>query len=121
MGITGYEDRDTLDADGAMKARIEAIRLKAGLRMNLGDIAEKSVPKMMLVSPPREGGAIAVRSLIPHRVHASIGVLGAVTVAPACLIEGSPAPPLARVPEGRPTSLGVVPPPGTTASGVAGE
>src|SRR3546814_20413126 len=75
MGITGYEDRDTLDADGAMKARIEAIRLKAGLRMNLGDIAEKSVPKMMLVSPPREGGAIAVRSLIPHRVHASIGVL----------------------------------------------
>src|SRR3546814_10160406 len=46
MGITGYEDRDTLDADGAMKARIEAIRLKAGLRMNLGDIAEKSVPKM---------------------------------------------------------------------------
>src|SRR3546814_12708668 len=77
MGITGYEDRDTLDADGAMKARIEAIRLKAGLRMNLGDIAEKSVPKMMLVSPPREGGAIAVRSPIPHRVHASIGVPGA--------------------------------------------
>src|SRR3546814_10675592 len=54
-------------------------------------IAEKSVPKMMLFSPPREGGAIAVRSLIPHRVHASIGVLGAVTVATACLIEGSPA------------------------------
>src|SRR3546814_4243831 len=54
MGITGYEDRDTLDADGAMKARIEAIRLKAGLRMNLGDIAEKSVPKMMLVSRSEE-------------------------------------------------------------------
>src|SRR3546814_18946922 len=76
MGITGYEDRDTLDADGAMKARIEAIRLKAGLRMNLGDIAEKSVPKMMLVSPQRDGGALAVRSLIPNRVHAWIGVLG---------------------------------------------
>ncbi|HEY9554308.1 4-oxalomesaconate tautomerase [Allosphingosinicella sp.] len=114
MGITGYEDRDTLDADGAMKARIEAIRLKAGLRMNLGDIAEKSVPKMMLVSPPREGGAIAVRSLIPHRVHASIGVLGAVTVATACLIEGSPAAALARVPEGRTKSLGVEHPTGTT-------
>jgi 4-oxalomesaconate tautomerase len=46
---------------------------------------------MMLVAAPRQGGAIAVRSLIPHRVHASIGVLGAVSVATACLIEGSPA------------------------------
>ncbi|RYY45106.1 MAG: 4-oxalomesaconate tautomerase, partial [Sphingomonadales bacterium] len=30
VGVTGYEDRDTLDADTAMKAKIEAIRLQAG-------------------------------------------------------------------------------------------
>ncbi|MBO9714567.1 4-oxalomesaconate tautomerase [Sphingomonas sp.] len=114
MGITGYEDRETLDADAAMKARVEAVRLKAGPLMNLGDVAEKSVPKMMLVAPPREGGAIAVRSLIPHRVHASIGVLGAVSVATACLVEGSPAAALARVPEGRSKTLGVEHPSGVT-------
>lgn len=114
MGITGYEDRDTLDADAAMKAKVEAIRLQAGPLMNLGDVSAKSVPKMMLVAPPRQGGAIAVRSLIPHRVHASIGVLGAVSVATACLIEGSPAARVAIVPEGASKTLGVEHPTGVT-------
>ncbi|MEZ0243530.1 MAG: 4-oxalomesaconate tautomerase [Sphingomonas sp.] len=113
-GITGYEDRDTLDADTAMKAKVEAIRLKAGPMMNLGNVAELSVPKMMLVAPPREGGAISVRSLIPHRVHASIGVLGAVSVATACLIDGSPAAAVAQVPGGRSKTLGVEHPTGIT-------
>lgn len=114
VGVTGYEDRDTLDADTTMKARVEAIRLKAGPMMNLGDVREKSVPKMMLVAAPREGGAVAVRSLIPHRVHASIGVLGAVSVATACLIEGSPAAAIATVPAGRSKTLGVEHPTGVT-------
>lgn len=114
MGITGYEDRETLDADDAMKARVEAIRMKAGPMMNLGDVTEKSVPKMMLVAAPKDGGAIAVRSLIPHRVHASIGVLGAVSVATACLIPGSPAAAVAQVPEGSRLTLGVEHPSGVT-------
>jgi hypothetical protein len=78
VGITGYEDRDWLDAASDLKARIEAIRLIVGPMMNLGDVTSKSVPKMMLVAPPRNGGAITVRSFIPHRAHATIGVLGAV-------------------------------------------
>jgi 4-oxalomesaconate tautomerase len=91
VGVTGYEDRDTLDAHRALTARIEAVRLAAGSMMNLGDVAAKSVPKIMLVAPPLHGGAVTVRSFIPHRAHASVGVLGAVTVATACLIPGSPA------------------------------
>lgn len=114
VGIAGYEDRETLDANDAMKARVEAIRLKAGPLMNLGDVTAKSVPKMMLVAAPKNGGAIAVRSLIPHRVHASIGVLGAVSVATACLIEGSPAAALASVPQGKQLTLGVEHPTGVT-------
>jgi 4-oxalomesaconate tautomerase len=114
VGITGYEDRETLDADDAMKAKVEAIRLKAGPLMNLGDVGEKSVPKMMLVAPPREGGTVAVRSLIPHRVHASIGVLGAVSVATACLVPGSPAAAVAIVPDGSTKTLGVEHPTGIT-------
>jgi 4-oxalomesaconate tautomerase len=97
VGATGYEDREALDADTALKARVEAIRLKAGPMMNLGDVSEKPVPKMMLVAPPAHGGAVTVRSFIPHRAHATIGVLGAVSVATACLIEGSPAAGVAAV------------------------
>src|SRR5687768_8919970 len=114
VGATGYEDRETLDAATDLKARIEAIRLKAGPLMNLGDVTKKSVPKMMLVAPPRGGGAVAVRSFIPHRAHASIGVLGAVSVATACLVPGSPAADVAKVREGRRKLLSVEHPTGET-------
>ena len=112
VGITGYEDRDTLDADTVMKAKIEAIRLAVGERMNLGDVREKSVPKMMLVAPPKNGGTITVRSFIPHRAHASIGVLGAVSVATACLVPGSPAAEVAQVPQGTRKTISVEHPSG---------
>jgi 4-oxalomesaconate tautomerase len=100
VGATGYETREELDAAEELKTRIEALRLKVGERMNLGDVSDKSVPKMMLVAPPRFGGAVTVRSFIPHRAHASVGVLGAVSVATSCLIDGSPAAEVAVVPEG---------------------
>ena len=112
VGATGYEDRVTLDDDAPLKARIEAIRLKAGPLMHLGDVTEKSVPKMMLVAPPKQGGAVTVRSLIPHRAHATIGVLGAVSVATACLIPGSPAAEVAVVPDGPVKTLSVEHPTG---------
>lgn len=112
VGTTGYEDRDTLDADTGLKARLEAIRLAVGERMDLGDVREKSVPKMMLVAPPRHGGAVTVRSFIPHRAHATIGVLGAVSVATACLIPGSPAAEVAEIPAGRRKTLSVEHPTG---------
>ena len=114
VGITGYEDRAALDANAELKAQIEAIRLKAGPMMNLGDVTEQSVPKMMLLAAPRNGGAISVRSFIPHRCHASIGVLGAVSVATACLVDGSPAQALAVIPEGRSKTLDVEHPTGLT-------
>jgi len=114
VGITGYEDRETLDADTALKHRIEAIRLVAGPLMNLGDVVRKSVPKMMLVSPPRDGGTISVRSFIPHRCHASIGVLGAVSVASACLLDGSPAHDVAVAGSGVSRTISVEHPSGET-------
>lgn len=114
VGVTGYESREELDNATELKARIEAIRLAVGERMNLGDVKDKSVPKMMLVAAPKNGGAVTVRSFIPHRAHASIGVLGAVSVATACLIEGSPAAEVAQVPESDRKTLSVEHPTGET-------
>ncbi len=89
VGKTGYETPAELEADTALTAILESIRLAVGERMNLGDVSKKSVPKMCLLAPPAINGAIATRTFIPHRVHEAIGVLGAVTVATACLIPGS--------------------------------
>jgi 4-oxalomesaconate tautomerase len=99
FGLTGYEGREVLDADTALKTRLEAIRLQAGPLMNLGDVTTKSVPKMTLVAPPAQGGAIHTRSFIPHRCHASIGVFAAVSVATACTLPDTPAARVAKLPD----------------------
>lgn len=91
LGLTGRETREEIEADAVLKSRIEAIRLQAGPMMNLGDVTAASVPKMTLVSAPVEGGAISTRSFIPHRVHASVGVFAAITVATATRLETGPA------------------------------
>jgi 4-oxalomesaconate tautomerase len=112
LGVSGYETREELEANAALKAKLESIRLKAGPLMNLGDVADKSVPKMSFVAAPKAGGAIMTRTFIPHRCHASIGVLGAVSVATACLLDGSPAKALAVAPGGRRKTLAVEHPTG---------
>ena len=89
LGKRGDEAPAELEADAALKARIEQLRLAVGPRMNLGDVARKTVPKMCLVSGARRGGTIHTRTFIPHRVHEAIGVLGAVSVATACVAPGS--------------------------------
>jgi 4-oxalomesaconate tautomerase len=91
VGLTGYEDPATIEADTRVRSALESIRLQAGPLMNLGDVATTTVPKLTLVAAPQAGGALCTRTLIPHRVHEAIGVLGAVSVATAALLPGSPA------------------------------
>ncbi len=100
LGISGTESPQILEANAALREKLEAIRLKAGPMMNLGDVAKSSVPKMTMVSASVAGGAISTRTFIPHRCHDAIGVLGAVSVATACLLPEGPASELAKVPEG---------------------
>lgn len=89
LGIIGTESPQQLDSNIKLKQQIEAIRLVAGQKMNLGDVSNKTVPKMSIVSPAIRGGAIHTRTFIPHKCHAAIGVFGATSVATACLIEGT--------------------------------
>jgi len=89
MGITGHETPEDLEANSGLKSRIETIRLACGHLMGLGDVSRQTVPKISLVSPPRQGGMIATRTFIPYKCHAAIGVLGAVSVATSCLVKGS--------------------------------
>lgn len=89
FGLSGAESPEALEANAGLKARVEKIRLAIGPRMNLGDVAKKTVPKMSLISPARNGGDLNTRTFIPHRVHEAIGVLGAVSVATACVVPGT--------------------------------
>ena len=83
-----------------LKSRLESIRLQIGPKMNLGDVTKKVVPKMSLIAPARAGGHVCTRTFIPHDCHAAIGVLGAVSVATACILPGSVTEGIATVPGG---------------------
>ena len=89
LGITGYELPAELDANEVLKKKLESIRLQMGPKMNLGDVREKTVPKMCIIAPPLHGGTIHTRTFIPHVCHEAIGVLGAVSTASACILQGS--------------------------------
>ncbi|MBV9451858.1 MAG: 4-oxalomesaconate tautomerase [Streptosporangiaceae bacterium] len=89
LGRTGYETIGELEADRDLLRRVTELRLAAGELMGLGDVATTTVPKVSLVASPRDGGMICTRTFIPVRVHESIGVLGAVSVARAVLLDGT--------------------------------
>ncbi|WP_338597249.1 4-oxalomesaconate tautomerase [Saccharopolyspora sp. SCSIO 74807] len=89
LGRTGYEPPAEIDGDDDLKDEVEALRLVCGEVMGLGDVTDKNYPKMTLVAPPRHGGSLSTRSLIPRVAHQSIGVLAAVTAATACVLDGS--------------------------------
>lgn len=112
MGKTGYESCEELSTDEDFRARLEAIRLQAGKIMNLGDVTKKVVPKMTLISPPQAGGHVCTRTFIPHVCHAAIGVLGAVSVATACILDGSVAQGIAIIPSGKNKTMSVEHPSG---------
>src|SRR5687768_8611707 len=100
LGRTGYESVAELNGDTALKTRLEALRLTAALGMGLGDVSSKTYPKMCLIAPAQHGGSLATRCFIPHVCHDAIGVLAAVTVATACVLDGSVTDGLANVPPG---------------------
>lgn len=112
IGRTGAETVDQLNADTALKERLEALRLQCGQLMGLGDVSAKPYPKMCLVAAPRQGGSIATRCFIPHACHDAIGVLAAVTVGTACVLPGTVAEGLASVPDSVPKALSVEHPSG---------
>ena len=72
----------------------------------------KVVPKIALVSTPTAGGPVCTRSFIPHACHDAIGVFAAVTVATACVLPGTPAAAVARMPAGRERTISVEHPTG---------
>ena len=109
---TGYETKASLDDDAVLKARIERIRLAAGPMMNLGDVAARTIPKMFLVAPPRDGGLICTRSFIPHDCHVAVGVFAAVSVATAAMLPGSVCDGIAEIPAGPRKTCGIEHPSG---------
>ncbi|MGV9699107.1 4-oxalomesaconate tautomerase [Streptomyces sp. NPDC003470] len=98
LKVTGYETPRDLEEDVALADRLREIRLAAGHLMGLGDVEGATVPKLTLLAPPRDGGAVTTRTFIPVRCHTSIGVLGAASVAAGLRVPGGVGEGIARLP-----------------------
>ena len=89
LGKTGYESKRELDADPALIARIEPLRRQAALRMGLGDVSGKVLPKFAIVAKPRNGGTVAARYFVPWNCHSAFAVTGALCLGAAARIPGT--------------------------------
>jgi 4-oxalomesaconate tautomerase len=105
FGVEGDETPDELESRSDLHRAVEEVRLEAGRLMGLGDVATQTVPKMFLLSPPRHGGVVGTRGFIPARVHSSIGVLMAASVAAGVSMPGAVGSEFARVPEEGPLEI----------------
>jgi 2-methylaconitate cis-trans-isomerase PrpF len=107
LGKTARESVDELAHDHALKQRLQAIWVEAGLKMGLrgkngepmsaSDLAlSETIPKICMVAPPDGHEHIRVRYFTPQTPHNSLAVTGGCCLAVACLIPGTTASKLAR-------------------------
>ena len=88
--MTGSERPAELDANAALLARLEALRLQAGRAMGLGDVSGKVIPKPVLISAPQQGGTLQVRYFMPHSCHRALAITGSIGLATACVMLARP-------------------------------
>ncbi len=100
MGKTGYETKAELDADKDFFARLESVRREAGLRMGMGDVAQSVMPKFGILAPPKHGGHVTSRYFVPHNLHPTHTVSGAICVSACICLSGTIADGIALPPEG---------------------
>lgn len=112
LGKTGHESKAELDADAALLARLEQLRLQAARLMGMGDVTGKVLPKLALLGAPRFGGSISSRYFVPWNCHAAHAATGATCVAAACCIPGSVAALLAPGGRGKERALAIEHPAG---------
>jgi 4-oxalomesaconate tautomerase len=105
FGLTGYETPAELDANRDFFARAEAMRLEAGRRMGLGDVAKSVTPKIGLLALPRRGGVISARYFMPWRCHPTLAVTGSQCIAACILTPGTVAEGLGTVPAETPALM----------------
>lgn len=89
FGLTGHESAAELDANTAFFDRMEAIRIKAGQLMGMGDVTKSVTPKFGLMAPARQGGTVAVRYFMPWKTHPTMAVTGAQCLASCALTPGT--------------------------------
>ncbi len=105
FGLTGYETSEALDSNKVFFKRMEALRLKAGLLMGMGNVQMSVTPKFGLIAPAINGGTVATRYFMPWSTHPTMAVTGSQCIASCILTPGSIAQDMIKVPKNGPLTV----------------
>ena len=89
FNILGNENSKELNNNKKLLDRIEQIRLLAGIKMGMGDVGGKVLPKVSLLSKSINKNSIISRYFTPYSCHETHAVTGTCCVASSCLIPGT--------------------------------
>lgn len=98
FGLTGSESAAVLDDNPQFFRQMEAIRIKAGERMGMGDVQNSVIPKFAVIGRPRSGGTVGARYFMPRKCHPSMAVTGSQCLASCILVPGTVAQGLVQAP-----------------------
>jgi hypothetical protein len=99
LGKSGSEAWTDLNADAVFLSRLEQLRVKAGTAMGIANVAEKVIPKPVLIAPGQDGATLTVRYFMPHDCHPALAITGSVAIASACCTAGTIAAEMAGTPQ----------------------
>lgn len=105
FGLTGLETAAELDANRDFFARMEAVRLAAGMAMGMGDCTKSVTPKFGIFAPHEETGHIITRYFMPWHTHPTLAVTGSQCMASCALTPGTIADGMMKVPQTNPTTV----------------
>ena len=97
FGVKGNETSKELNNNKNLLKKIEKIRLLAALKMGMGDVRDKVIPKFALLSKPLNGGTITSRYFTPKTCHETHAATGTNCIAAACLIKNTVAENIAKI------------------------
>jgi 4-oxalomesaconate tautomerase len=90
IGLKGDENEAFFNQNKDLMAKLEAMRLEAGLRAGMGDVKDNVLPKIGILSAPKdEKHNIQSRYLTPKTLHPSHAVTGAICIGAALKIKGT--------------------------------
>ena len=84
--IKGNETFKELNENKTLFKKIEKIRKIAAMKMGMGDIIGKVLPKFALLSQSKDLGKITSRYFTPYSCHQTHAVTGSLCVASSCFI-----------------------------------
>ncbi|MBV8360469.1 MAG: PrpF family protein [Deltaproteobacteria bacterium] len=136
MGMSGAELPDELEANRALLARLEAVRIAASIQMGIAATPEEaarkpSIPKVAMVAAPKDAHTLSgeilladsadviVRMISLGQPHRAVPLTGAMCLAVAARIEGSLVYCIARRPAAMDEPVRIAQPSGLTVVGAS--